>query len=196
MHTTHRTLPAVHLRGRNATSLIELMVSIVIASVLIAMTLPAITSGTRLERRTTAKLTSYDTARPVLDLLHQRLTRTGRGLVVAQPDKLTWRSADDARKRCQTLWLDGSQLRYRVTSAAATAADPLCPSEGADDPYTVLAEGVSLRSGTPLFRYEDEPSVPSAAGQETLATRVLVGFQVGEGGEAAYYRRRAVTVGR
>ncbi|MFH4242569.1 hypothetical protein WAI99_20815, partial [Acinetobacter baumannii] len=76
------------------------------------------------------------------------------------------------------------------------AADPLCPGNTGDEPYTVLADRVSLRSGTALFRYEDEPSVASAAGQETLATRVLVGFMLAEPGEAAYYRERKVTVGR
>lgn len=197
MHSPHTLDPRARRawRSRRAFSLIELLVSLVIFSVAMAAAMPTITSGQRLERANTAKLAQYDTARPVFDLLHQQVTRTGKGIVAASSTALTWRSADDTRKRCSRIWLDGpsKELRYQTATAAPTAADPVCPSGTS---HRVLARGITLGGGTPLYRYEDEPGVASPAGQETIATRVLVGFAVAEGTELPKYRERAITVGR
>lgn len=171
------------------------MVSLLIMSIALAMALPTITTGNRLEHNTQAKLSQAETARNTLDFLYQRMTRSGRGLVVAQSSLIVFRSADDVRKRCTRLWLDDTsgELRYQTTSAAIAAADPLCPT---GDAPIVLARGISTHGSTPLFAYEDEPGVPSAAGQETVASRIIVAFEVGDAGEHRSYHSRALTVGR
>lgn len=196
MHTPHFILPFLRLRARQATTLVELLVCLVVLSVAISMALPTITSGTRLTRVTSANLSEMEVAQTTLDLLHQRLTRSGRGLVVATPTLLVFRSSDDTRKRCTRVWLDAAtaELRYATASAAATAADPLCPT---GESPTTLARDITLRTGTPLFRFEDEPGVASPAGEEPVATRVIVGFNVAASdNDTPSYFQRALTVGR